>query len=312
MAEAKEGGAPLHGGTTIIKKIKKGGGHGHHGGAWKVAYADFVTAMMAFFLLLWLLNVTTKEQKQGIAEYFSPKETISVAKAGSGEGVMGGQTPDHEQSISQSAVPFDMIVTNPTAGDADKEGQEKYAEKGQAEFSEEQLDEVTKEAIAADVEEKEFQSAEDELKQAMQKVPELLQLQDSLLIDRTPEGLRIQLVDQEQRSMFNSGSADMEPYAKQLIATVTKVIAKMPNKIAVAGHTDATPYRAGATYTNWELSADRANACRRELLANGLPPERIARVSGRADRELLMADDPKSPRNRRISILLLREHKAKP
>jgi chemotaxis protein MotB len=312
MAEAKEGKSAPHGGTTIIKKIKKGGGHGHHGGAWKVAYADFVTAMMAFFLLLWLLNVTTKEQKEGIAQYFSPKETITVARAGAGDGVMGGMTPDHEQSISQSAVPFDMIITNPTAGDADKEGQEQHAEKGLAEFTEEQLDEVTKEAIAAEMEEKEFEKAENELKQAMQKVPELLQLQDSLLIDRTPEGLRIQLVDQDQRSMFPSGSATMEPHAKQLIELVAKVVNKMPNKIAVAGHTDAVPYRAGATYTNWELSADRANASRRELLAQGLSPDRIARVSGRADRELLDVNDPRSPRNRRISILLLRESHAKP
>jgi len=311
MAEAKEGGG-ARGGVTIIKKVKKGGGHGHHGGAWKVAYADFVTAMMAFFLLLWLLNVTTKEQKQGIAEYFSPRESITVARAGAGDGVMGGQTPDHEQSISQSAVPFDMIITNPTAGDADKEGQEAHAEKGTAEFTEEQLDEVTKEAIAAELEEKEFEAAENELKQAMQKVPELLELQDSLLIDRTPEGLRIQLVDQEQRSMFPSGSSSMAEHTKKLIAVVAKVISKMPNKIAVAGHTDATPFRAGAAVTNWELSADRANACRRELVANGLSPERIARVSGRADRELLDVNDPRSPRNRRISILLLREAKQQP
>jgi chemotaxis protein MotB len=311
MADAKEGGAGGHGGVTIIKKIKKGGGHGHHGGAWKVAYADFVTAMMAFFLLLWLLNVTTKDQKQGIAEYFSPRETITIAQAGSGDGLMGGTTPDKEDSISQSSVPFDMIVTNPTAGDADKEGQEQFAEKGTAEFTEESLDEVTKEAIAAEMEEKEFEAAQNELKQAMQKVPELIDLQDSLLIDQTPEGLRIQLVDQEQRSMFPSGSAIMADYTKKLIAVVAKVIAKMPNKIAVAGHTDATPYRPGATYTNWELSADRANASRRELLANGLTPDRIARVSGRADRELLDVNEPRSPRNRRISILLLREAKVK-
>lgn len=260
----------------IIKKIKKVEGHGHHGGAWKVAYADFVTAMMAFFLLLWLLSSTTDEQKQGIAEYFNP--TLALTKAGAGTGVMGGTTPEDGISISAAGAIAPVVPTTSVE--------------------------------SANNDDERFKEAEAALKQAIQDVPELKDLADSLLIDNTPEGMRIQIVDQDRRSMFPSGSSEMFDYTKKLVSLVAQVVTAMPNKIALGGHTDAVPFRSG-DYTNWELSSDRANALRKQLIAEKIPQNRISRVSGYADRELLDKEDPKSSHNRRISILLLREDEEK-
>lgn len=290
----------------IIKRIKKGG-HGHHGGAWKVAYADFVTAMMAFFLLLWLLNVTTDEQKAGIAEYFSP--SVPVSHSSGGSGIFGGASPFESANQVAAKDPFGFIVNKPKAADSTKSGEGQEKEKKQPQAPD--IDEERAMEVASRIEEEQFQQAENELKQAIQDVPELKDLQDTLLIERTPEGLRIQIVDQDKRSMFPLGSADMYDYTKKLIRLVAKVVEKLPNHIAISGHTDAAPYRPGAAYTNWELSADRANASRRELLAAGVKPERVTRVAGMADREPLDPKDPLSPRNRRITILLMRENNAK-
>ena len=260
----------------IIKKIIKKGGHGHHGGAWKVAYADFVTAMMAFFLLLWLLNVTTKEQKQGISEYFSNSPSV-VQNIGGGSGVFGGEAMLSQQQLQGTGVP------NPK----DKASDESQRKK----------------------EEEAFRKAEDQLKKAIEQVPELKELQDSLIIQRTPEGLRIQIVDQDRREMFPLGSASMYDHTAKLITLVAQVISQLPNKIAVSGHTDATAYGAGADYGNWELSADRANAARRVLeRSGGIPETRLHRVAGKAASEPLNPEnDPYAANNRRISILLIRE-----
>ena len=291
------------GGTVIIKKIKKGGHDGHHGGAWKVAYADFVTAMMAFFLLLWLLNVTTDVQKQGIADYFEP--SVATTRTTSGAGAMlGGQVIGRPGSMTVSAAA--PALANPVASmrqpDDGDEGS-KSGNPGQSiEINEETLDKN----LAAR-EEQQFALAEFQLKKAMENVPELHELADNLLVDRTPEGLRIQLVDQDKRSMFPRASAEMYEPAKKLLAVVAQIVAKLPNKISVSGHTDSTPYSKGRGYTNWELSTDRANASRRELLNAGLDPARIARVVGLADTDPLVPQDPASAQNRRISIVLMRE-----
>ena len=284
--ENKVGSQPI-----IIKKIKKGGGHGHHGGAWKVAYADFVTAMMAFFLLLWLLNVTTDEQKEGIADYFAP--TFAASDTSGGSGIFGGQSPFESDTKIAAAQPFGFVVDKPV-------GQESSGEPSE-------LSQEDAERLVADAEEEKFEQAEEELRQAMEDVPGMQELSENLIIERTPEGLRIQIVDQEDKPMFPLGSAKMYERTQKLIGLVAKVIEKLPNKIAIAGHTDATPYRPGATFTNWELSADRANASRRELEKHGIDTSRLFRVSGKAATDLLVPDDPQSARNRRISILLLRE-----
>ena len=280
----------------IIKKIKKGG-HGHHGGAWKVAYADFVTAMMAFFLLLWLLNVTTDEQKEGIAEYFSP--TVAVSPSSGGSGVFGGQSAFESDTKMDSNNPFGFMVDHPVSADSNGDPSDSSTER--------EMDKSEAERVVAEAEELQFEEAEEELNKAIESTPEIAGLKESLMIDRTPEGLRIQIVDQESKPMFPLGSAEMYDHTRKLLTLVAQVVKKLPNKIAIAGHTDATPYRPGATFTNWELSADRANASRRVLEQAGIAQERLFRITGKADKELLVPADPTSARNRRIAILLMRE-----
>ncbi len=333
-------------GTVIIKKIKKGGHGGHHGGAWKVAYADFVTAMMAFFLLLWLLNVTTDVQKRGIADYFEPTISARSEYSGSG-GVLGGRAIGKPGSMQQDAVAPSVAIPipaerQPDDGDDGEEqgdpskaldpGDPQRADKLQpgqqaagqqatgqgqtgrspaADFAA-KLDKISEAAAAksaAEREERQFAAAEFALRQAMQDIPDLKNLAENLVVDRTPEGLRIQIVDQDKTSMFPLGSSEMAEPARKLMALVTQVVQRLPNKISVSGHTDATPFARAGSYGNWELSADRANASRRALIASGLPAERIARVVGVADRDPMVADQPNSPRNRRISMVLLHEGK---
>jgi chemotaxis protein MotB len=317
----------------IIKKIKKGAHGASHGGAWKVAYADFVTAMMAFFLLLWLLNATTQEQRKGISDYFAP---ASVSRSTSGAGaVLGGTTITKDGALNnrgqpvQIPLPKSEDVVPPSDDDADvfhrmpevdgpnDQAPEQAAETGAGNQpgkdrdknpapkpapTEKQIDKALQER-----EEKRFTEAEQELRQAIQSSPELQKLAENLIIDHTPEGLRIQIVDQDQLSMFALGSAVPTAQTRQLLAEVVRVVNKLPNRIAISGHTDSTPYSASSSYTNWELSTDRAQASRRVMIESGLPVDRVQRVMGKADREPLVADDPASPRNRRISIVLLKE-----
>jgi chemotaxis protein MotB len=296
-------------GTVIIKKVKKGGHDGHHGGAWKVAYADFVTAMMAFFLLLWLLNVTTDVQKRGIADYFDPTISIKSTSSGAG-GILGGAAIGRPGTMSvNSATPAIAVPVPAMRQPEDGEEGEQAGDTGEAAEKTQATTPTDAEAekqLAAK-EEKQFAAAEFDLRQAIQDIPELKNLAENLMIDRTPEGLRIQLVDQDKSSMFALGSADMAEAAKKLMAQVGQVVQKLPNKIAISGHTDANPYQQGRNYSNWELSTDRANASRRALLQAGLPVDRIAKVVGMADRDPLFPKEPLSPRNRRISIVLLRE-----
>ncbi len=290
----------------IIKKVKKGGGHGHHGGAWKVAYADFVTAMMAFFLLLWLLNATTEEQKRGIADYFSP-HSVAPSSSGAG-GVMGGQSMDLQGTLNSDRSPVGITISIPSSteeADPTEQGEE-------SEAAAKSPDEISDEALERELAEREaeqFEAAEAALRQAIQGVPEIQDLAENLVVDQTPEGLRIQIVDRENTSMFPSGSAQMYGRTQQLMGLVADAIAGLPNRVAIKGHTDATPFSSGSGYSNWELSTDRANASRRALLDAGLDPRRIESVAGRADQEPLIAEDPYSPRNRRISVILLRGNK---
>jgi chemotaxis protein MotB len=309
-------------GLVVIKKVKAKGHGGHHGGAWKVAYADFVTAMMSFFLLLWLLNVTTDVQKRGIADYFEP--TISSKSQSGAGGVLGGLTigspgaqaiplssPDVEiarMALRQERDGDDGNDGGGAAHDPSKDDQAAPSPPAPAAATK-PIDEKELQKQFAQHEEQRFKAAEKALRDAVKDVPAFEQLAKNLLIEDTPEGLRIQLVDQDKQPMFPLGSADMLPAAKKLMALVAQVVLRLPNKIAISGHTDSTPYSMGGKYTNWELSADRANASRREFIADGVPAGRITRIVGLADREPLVPDDPASPRNRRISIVLLREAK---
>ena len=308
---AKQTNQPL-----IIKKVKGHAGHAPHGGAWKVAYADFVTAMMAFFLLLWLLNVTTDIQKRGIADYFQP--TVASKSTSGAGGVLGGIALGPPGAQQATTVPPSLSLSQPMLRDlsgSDDDNQDAGPASSPSDTARgnsepvKKLSEAELERQIAEREERRFAAAEFALRQAVDQLPELRGLAENLIVDRTPEGLRIQLVDQDKSPMFATGSAEPFDSAKKLIAVVTQVAARLPNKISISGHTDATAYAFGRKYGNWELSADRANASRREFIADGLPAERIARVVGLADKDPLVPDDPISPRNRRISIVLLRAAK---
>ncbi len=289
---------PGEGGITIIKRIKKGG-EGHHGGAWKVAYADFVTAMMAFFLLLWLLNAVTEEQLNGIADYFTPIDA-STRESGAG-GMLGGLTIGEGASQSRTGSTSAVVLPPPSIGSGGEDTSD--PSDGKAD-SDSDLD-----AAQEAREQKEFEQVTQQLKQKISGIPELAPLANSLLIDNTPEGLRIQIMDQDKIDMFKPGSAELYPRAKELLAQIARIIQKLPNKISITGHTDPSGYVDPTGYTNWELSSDRALASRRALLEGTLEDNKINKVVGISDRDPLDPTMPRSPRNRRVSIVLLKAEK---
>lgn len=286
----------------IIKKVKKGGGHGHHGGAWKVAYADFVTAMMAFFLMMWLINNTEPEQRQGIADYFAPA-SVSQSTSGSGGVLAGTAFGDEGVRGSGSASVVERLAPRP----AEVRQREQRTPDSSADASDQP--EVTTDAVAnalARRESAQFASAEQSLRQALQDMPELAELSHHVIIEETPEGLRIQLVDQEGRPMFDPGQIVPNERASVLLRAVADIAQRLPNRLSISGHTDASP-APGSGPSNWELSAARANAALKVISEAGIPDHRIAEVRGKAGAEPLFPDDPYLPGNRRLSITLLRE-----
>jgi chemotaxis protein MotB len=268
----------------IVKKIKKGG-HGHHGGAWKIAYADFVTAMMAFFLLMWLLGSTTKGDLRGIAEYF--KTPLKVALSG------GSGAGDATAIIKGGGTDLTRATGQESKGQPGQKRQ-KLIDADEAEKALRQRDAQVLQALKADLE------------KAIDANETLRQFKNQLLVDITTEGLRVQIVDAQNRPMFAVGSSALQPYTRDILREVGKVMNEVPNRITISGHTDAMPYSGGERgYSNWELSADRANAARRELLAGGMTEQRIARVIGLGSAVLLDSNDPVNPINRRVSIIVM-------
>ncbi|MEO7851488.1 MAG: flagellar motor protein MotB [Rubrivivax sp.] len=268
----------------IIKRIKKGG-HGHHGGAWKIAYADFVTAMMAFFLLMWLLGSTSEGDKKGLADYFATPLKIALLNGGSGAGdashVIKGGGQDLTRSTGQ-VKRGDIEAKRKTVNLQALKAEQQRAEKARLE----ELKKKVEQKIAAS--------------------PKLAALSSQIRLDMTRDGLRIQIVDENGRPMFASGSAVLQPYMRELLREIGAVLGEVPNRLTLEGHTDAAPFVGGGLgYSNWELSADRANASRRELMAGGLPTDRMLRVQGLADSALLQVKDPTHPMNRRISIIVM-------
>jgi len=281
----------------VIKKVKKVVGGGHHGGAWKVAYADFVTAMMAFFLLMWLINTTSPEQKRGIADYFAPA-SVSRSSQGS-DGLLGGTAfqDDGARASGSNRQIEEELSTETQQGKADSQSDQPQG----SEPSEEAISQAL-----ANRRDAAMRSAEISLRQALQAMPDFAELSKHMIVDQTPEGLRIQLIDQDNRAMFSGASAEPLPRTLYLLQSVEKVVSQLPNRITISGHTDSNaPPTKG--YTNWDLSSDRANAARRILEESGLDSDRIYQVSGKGDREPLYPDDPDLPANRRISIVLLDE-----
>jgi chemotaxis protein MotB len=280
--------------AVMIKKVKKVVGGGHHGGAWKVAYADFVTAMMAFFLLMWLINTTSPEQKLGIADYFAPA-SVSQSNSGSG-GILGGTSLGKDGAKSDGSAP---VMTNAAPQTETNEQNSPSNSTSSGAASE------AKAAQAA--EQASFESAAASLRQAMQSMPELAELSKQVIVDQTPEGLRIQLVDQEGRSMFDNGSTKPNERARVLLRAVTNIVDQLPNRVIIAGHTNAQDSGTKTGDNDWSLSANRADGARKVMQQFGMDVDRVAQVSGKANSEPLFPDDPTLPGNRRISITLLRE-----
>ncbi len=267
--------------TIVIKRIKKGG-HGGHSAAWKIAYADFVTAMMAFFLLMWLLGSTTKGDLKGIADYFSsPLQVAMLGGSGSGDAtsVIQGGGADLTRSAGQI-----------------KKGENQSRRRTPQEMRAE-LERLERERMG---------KLKERLDAAILATPKLAEFRNQIRVEITPDGLRVQIVDDLNRPMFALGSAAVQPYMREILHEIGKVLNDVDSKIALSGHTDSAQYAGGERgYSNWELSADRANASRRELISGGMNTDKIVRVVGLADSSLLVKDDPKSPLNRRISIIVL-------
>ena len=297
-------------GAVIIKRIKKSGHGGHHGGAWKVAYADFVTAMMAFFLLMWLINTTTPEQKRGIADYFAA-QSISQATSGSG-GVLGGTVLG--QSAARAGGAASLTDKSPPASPATpahaKEDGSKSATSAAA------AGQTPDQRISSDdhlfrtapsSRDEQFSSAAESIRQAMQEMPDIADLSRQVVMDQTPEGLRIQLVDQDGRPMFAPGSSEPLPYTQKLLRVIASIIDRLPNRISISGHTDAQAGEGPGGTSNWGLSAARAEAARRIITEAGVSNDRIYEVAGKAGSEPLLPEDPNASANRRLSILLMKE-----
>ena len=359
----------------FIKRVKKKPHEHAHGGAWKIAYADFAAAMMAFFLLMWLLNATTEDQRTAISNYFAP---ASVSKSTSGAGgVLGGRTLDSEGAMTSNTSSPGLIlgIRVPELGSADGDSDEESSEEDGAFFqrgpvaahefgdadgshmgtldahefeqgggshlgtlkkndakdakgeflarADEKSEPGAKPGVSKLVgpkqgagdsqrqfarrEQKRFDNSAAVLKNLINQGLKLQAYKDNIKIEQIGAGLRIQLLDTHKTEMFPLGSAEMMEKTSEIMAKIAESIKKLPNKIAIVGHTDATPYRAGSGYSNWELFAVRAHASRRALIAAGLPEERLATVTGKAATDSLNKADPEAPSNRRISILLLRE-----
>jgi chemotaxis protein MotB len=358
------------GGTTIVLKREEAAGHAHHGGAWKVAYADFVTAMMAFFLLMWLLNATSAEQRAGLADYFAPSNVLGRSTTGSGQ-PFGGKTPHSEGELTSDAgavrvergpVPvrldieeedgeaplnpptpepgappaeatahseepeaqgdgkedarMDMAATDGKAAedappaDAERAAADDAAAAAAVVVAPPSAERLADAALRAELHRREraaFERPAAELRGAVRDDPDLAELARQLVVEQVPEGLRIQILDADRQPMFATGGAVPNERARLLLQKVAQVAGRLPNALAIAGHTDAAPFRGGGERGNWELSADRANAARRLLLEGGIAEARLQSVTGHADRTPLLPAEPYAAANRRVAITLLRQ-----
>ena len=326
------------GGTIVIRReeIMEGG---HHGGAWKVAYADFVTAMMAFFLLMWLINATTEDQRKGLADYFAPSNEMSHHSSGVGKPFSGASPSVEGTMVSNLGTVQIMTGPRPVVTEVEDDNSETPADQlarprradptrqtttlvTHNELADAPLpqrsgpakteapphpDPTRPDNIQAEQERQEreaFERAAQQIREAVRSDPALADLAKQLAIDITPDGLRIQLLDEDRQPMFATGSSVLNDRARGLLHKIAPVLARLPQPISLAGHTDAAPYR-GTERGNWELSIERANATRRALLDALLPDDRIRTVTGHADRDLLLPADPLAAANRRIAILVL-------
>ncbi len=277
----------------IVKRVKKIAG-GHHGGAWKIAFADFATAMMAFFMLLWLMSSATPEQKRAISGYFN--DPIGFTESASPYVIDLGGTP----------TPAPDKTLNPESQGRPDDNEIRVNPKDETEENPPQtVTEAQAESLAEQVERERLEMLLQELQTKVDENPQLKNFKDQILFEITQDGLRIQIMDAENRPMFASGQARLEPYFEDILMALSETIKEVPNKISVSGHTDSAPFIGRGDFGNWELSADRANAARRTLVFGGYPEEQVARVVGYASSALFDRDNPLDPVNRRIDIIVL-------
>jgi chemotaxis protein MotB len=262
----------------VIKRIKKVSG-GAHGGAWKIAYADFVTAMMAFFLLMWLLGSSTKAQMQGIADHFNTPLKVALF-GGDGAGDASSLIKGGGEDLTKRAGQVKKGDIEPTDAKSRAEAEKRETSR--------------------------LQDLKERLDQAIARNPQMTQFKNQLKVDMSRDGLQIQIIDDQNRPMFDSGGAVMKPYTRIILREIGRTLNDVPNRISLSGHTDAVPYSGGERgYSNWELSADRANASRRELVAGGLEDGKVLRVVGLGSAVPFDAENPNAPVNRRISIIVM-------
>jgi chemotaxis protein MotB len=270
----------------FIKKVIKKGGHGHHGGAWKIAYADFVTAMMAFFLLMWLLGSADEPTKKGIAEYFQNPYAVSLN---------GGEGAGDRTAIIQGGG------TDLTSKDAGQVHQGEDVPPPPVEVVPEDI-----EKLAEEKEKQQLEQLQAKIESMMDANAELNEFRDQVKLETTPEGLKIQIVDSKNRPMFKLASSRIEDYAQMIMQKLAKVINELPNKVTINGHTDALPFPSnGSGYSNWELSSDRANIARHQLTLGGLAEDKVLRIVGLASSIPNVTENPNDPMNRRISIIVM-------
>ncbi|WP_164270663.1 flagellar motor protein MotB [Stenotrophomonas sp. B1-1] len=271
--------------TVIVRKVKKAGHGAHHGGSWKVAYADFVTAMMAFFLVLWLMASTSKPERAAISEYFRNPSPLA------------GQSPTPAPGMAGPGGASTSMIKLGGATDLSR-GNSNDPFQNQKQALQQPVDQQQRDK-------QQLEALMKELQEAISRSQALEPFKDQLLLDLTPEGLRIQIVDKQNRPMFDLGSASLKPYTQQILHELAEYLNHVPNRISLTGHTDITAYSAARGYGNWELSADRANAARRALVDGGLEDSKITRVVGLSSSVLFDKVDPQNPINRRISIVVM-------
>ena len=274
--------------TIIVRRVKKVAGGGHHGGSWKVAYADFVTAMMAFFLVMWLMGATTNKERAAISEYFRNPSPLS------GKSFSPAPGPAGPGGASNSMIKLGGTMDIPR-GDANDPFSRPSADAQKAEV----------EAQQKAQEQKRLETLMQALEEAIGKSQALEPFKDQLLLDLTPEGLRIQIVDQQNRPMFDLGGTTLKSYTQTILGELAGFINQVPNRVSITGHTDTTQYASNRGYTNWELSAERANAARRALVAGGMHEDKVSRVVGLSSSVLFDKQNPQNPINRRISIVVM-------
>ncbi len=293
--------------TITIKKIMDDGHGGAHGGAWKIALADMMTAMMAFFLLMWLLGASNADQRKSVADYFKPtsQSNVTMGKLAGSDGMLGGSSV-----IDTDGFPFQAKQTNmlnmvtprsqggPTENDPSPQGADSK-ESGQDGDPGKKGKEAANQAN--------FDKMEKEIKEAMAKNPKLDNLKDQVQFARDKDGLRIEIIDKADFAMFGLGSTNMTPRAQALLAEVGKTLASMPNKVAIRGHTDSVKFANTDGKNNWALSAERAEETRKIIEKKGIPDSRFAKIEGVADTAPYNPNDPKDPRNRRISITVMNQ-----